>query len=205
MEQMYALCPDCNQDHSDQRTRFPVGVKVQALNDFGNKFSAVKAASLGEVIGHCDDGRAQFRFSTSVHTFHYPYGYVSLIDDTPQRHTTEMTLPQYQAASKRTMPQPIALDGDKSLLAYLTLGIAGETGEIVEHLKKFVWHNHELNKGYIQKEVGDVFWYLSALCSVVGLDLEDVARVNVEKLKLRYPDGYSHERSQNRTDTTSES
>ena len=48
------------------------------------------------------------------------------------------------------------------------------------------------------KELGDVAWYLAVASAAIGYDLETIMRMNIEKLKKRYPEGFSTERSQNR-------
>ena len=50
-------------------------------------------------------------------------------------------------------------------------------------------------------EVGDLLWGIAEFCTASGWMLEDVAQANVEKLKKRYPDGFSADRSLNREDT----
>ena len=83
-------------------------------------------------------------------------------------------------------------------IVYLALGLAGETGEIIEHVKKYFGHGHTLDIAALKKELGDVLWYLAVLAHALGLDLNDVAASNIAKLKARYPQGFSSERSINR-------
>ena len=78
------------------------------------------------------------------------------------------------------------------------MGLAGETGEVVDALKKYVFHDHSLDKEKLKLELGDVAWYLAALCNALDISLQDVIEANVEKLRKRYPDGWSAERSKNR-------
>lgn len=95
----------------------------------------------------------------------------------------------------------MTLDGQPLTLAVYSLGLAGEAGETVDLLKKYLGHGHELDRLKVQKELGDVLWYLAAIATVLGIDLDHVAHVNVEKLKARYPEGFSHEASRNREPT----
>ena len=78
------------------------------------------------------------------------------------------------------------------------LGITGEAGEVADIIKKAAFHGHELDIPELEKELGDVLWYLANIASVVGLDLSDIAEKNINKLKKRYPEGFSEERSVNR-------
>lgn len=103
-----------------------------------------------------------------------------------------MTLNEYQELASRT-----ASEHQLELLNY-GLGIAGESGEVADHIKKAFFHRHSIDTAEIKKELGDVLWYVSQLARLVGLSLEEVAQLNVEKLRKRYPEGFSSERSINR-------
>ena len=83
-------------------------------------------------------------------------------------------------------------------LAYLALGLCGEAGEVAEHIKKHVGHGHTLDIAALNKELGDVLWYLAVLADALNMELADIAKANIAKLKARYPAGFSSERSINR-------
>lgn len=89
------------------------------------------------------------------------------------------------------------LDDNTRIITY-AMGCAGEGGEIVDHVKKWVGHGHELDKAKLKKEIGDQLWYCAALAKMLGFKLSDVATDNVEKLTARYPEAFSEERSRNR-------
>ncbi len=78
------------------------------------------------------------------------------------------------------------------------LGLAGESGECCDLLKKFFFQGHELDKAKMLDELGDVLWYIGETAAGIGVTLEEVAIHNIEKLKTRYPDGFSSERSLHR-------
>lgn len=80
------------------------------------------------------------------------------------------------------------------------LGLAGETGEVVDYLKKTLFHGHPMDEMKLADELGDVLWYLSALATRYGFSLEFVARRNIAKLAKRYPEGFSTEASIARRD-----
>jgi NTP pyrophosphatase (non-canonical NTP hydrolase) len=102
----------------------------------------------------------------------------------------------YQKEAARTMVQKPMND----LLTNFGLGISGEAGEVADLIKKAVFHGHGIRPNTLAKEIGDVLWYCAALCTTMGLELSDVAERNIEKLKERYPDGFSEEASRNRND-----
>jgi len=93
----------------------------------------------------------------------------------------------YQQASARTLNRAVATN---EALTNYALGIAGETGEVVEMVKKHVFHGKAMNLADVEKELGDVLWYVAAVASTLGLDLTAIAQRNVDKLKTRYPDGF---------------
>ncbi|GAB4425524.1 MAG: nucleoside triphosphate pyrophosphohydrolase family protein [Chloroflexi bacterium OHK40] len=80
------------------------------------------------------------------------------------------------------------------------LGLAGEAGEFSDSLKKWAYHSHELNEAELRKELGDVLWYVALACDALGLRMGDVMDANIEKLRRRYPEGFSSERSRNRAE-----
>lgn len=78
------------------------------------------------------------------------------------------------------------------------MGLAGESGECVDLIKKMLFQGHELDKERLAKELGDVAWYLAVTAHAIGYPLDTIFQMNVEKLKERYPDGFDPERSRNR-------
>lgn len=110
-----------------------------------------------------------------------------------------MRLDEYQALAARTSQpdQPI-----RDRLAMACLGLAGETGEVVDIAKKALFHGHQIDHAKLGKELGDVLWYVAEAATTLGLSLEDIARGNIAKLRARYPEGFSSEASQRRVDVT---
>lgn len=96
-----------------------------------------------------------------------------------------MDFSEYQKRSAETAIYP---DVGRNL-AYPTLGLAGETGEVAERVKKVIRDrggvvDDEMRQG-LSKELGDVLWYVAALCRELGLDMDAVARQNLDKLLSR--------------------
>lgn len=106
-----------------------------------------------------------------------------------------MDFNEYQELAARTLNSDIT---HNEMLSMLSMGLAGESGEVVDLLKKHVYHQHRLDIGKLKKELGDVLWYIAGLSTVYGIPLSAIAEININKLKERYPDGFSVERSINR-------
>ena len=90
-----------------------------------------------------------------------------------------MTFNEYQENASKTAIYP-----EQFKLVYPALGLAGEAGEVAEKVKKHI-RDGVLDVDAVKKEMGDVLWYLAALASDLGIELEDVALANVEKLSSR--------------------
>ena len=86
-------------------------------------------------------------------------------------------------------------------MLHAAVGISGEAGELLDHMKKAVWQDHKLDFDYITLELGDILFYLTSMCNCVGTDIDEVRKLNIEKLTKRYPDGvFDKERSINRNE-----
>ncbi len=108
---------------------------------------------------------------------------------------TELQLDRYQKLAGRT--SGAGGDGERRLVI-AALGLAGEAGEFANMVKKLTAHGHDIPPNELADELGDVLWYLAEAASACGLQLGDIAQQNVDKLRLRYPEGFSQERSINR-------
>ena len=86
------------------------------------------------------------------------------------------------------------------MLVWNGLGLVGEAGEVADTIKKGVFHGHGIDKEKIEAELGDVLWYVAGICSNLGLSMSDVMQRNIEKLKIRYPDGFNSDDSKKRAD-----
>lgn len=78
------------------------------------------------------------------------------------------------------------------------LGLAGETGEVLDMVKKWVFHEKELDKEHLKKKIGDVMWYVAMLCESFGFDLDEILQMNIDKLMARYPEGFDTDKANNR-------
>ncbi|MFQ3580870.1 MAG: nucleoside triphosphate pyrophosphohydrolase family protein [Chloracidobacterium sp.] len=96
-----------------------------------------------------------------------------------------MTLDEYQQAAERTAAYP----NRGHNLVYPVLGLASEAGEVAGKLKKAIRDTggqlSEDQRARLLDEVGDVLWYVAAICAELDTSLEAVARANLDKLASR--------------------
>jgi NTP pyrophosphatase (non-canonical NTP hydrolase) len=105
----------------------------------------------------------------------------------------------YQRLAAQTAKEHHSFDDPRhARIAVASMGLAGETGELIDQLKKWVAHGHELNLSSVEKELGDILWYVSEIATVLELRLAGVAEGNIQKLQERYGDKFSEEKSRNR-------
>lgn len=108
-----------------------------------------------------------------------------------------MTINEYQKLAMTTLNPEL---DKKDVLINGVMGLCGESGEVIDIVKKYLAQGHELDKEKIIKELGDVAWYMAEIATVLDVELEDVLVQNIEKLKKRYPEGFSTEKSVNRAE-----
>ena len=106
-----------------------------------------------------------------------------------------MTGNEYQERALRTWHVPEIPYGD---LMTGALGLCGESGEVADHVKKFIAQGHELDRVHIMEELGDILYYVAVTAHSIGCGLDQVMDYNITKLWKRYPAGFSVERSVNR-------
>ena len=99
-----------------------------------------------------------------------------------------MDLVEYQRLSRSTAQYP-----RNQALTYPALGLAGEAGEFADHAKKVIRDDGgEVTTGRreaMAKELGDVLWYVAQLASELELDLDEIAQMNLDKLRSRQQRG----------------
>ena len=107
-----------------------------------------------------------------------------------QQVAVAITPTEYQQAALRTLYPDLT---DKERLGLCGLGLAGELGEVVDMLKKFLYHRNgkPLDMNKLKDELGDVLWYYFILLDTVGLTFEEVMQANVTKLETRHANGFN--------------
>ena len=106
-----------------------------------------------------------------------------------------LTANEYQKLAMRTFSIPY--NQKENMLRHAVFGLCSESGEVAGILQK-VYQGHAFDKEHMMKELGDCQWMLAEACEALGVTLEDVMQTNIDKLKARYPEGFSADRSLHR-------
>mgnify|MGYP004471126781 CR=1 FL=1 len=91
-----------------------------------------------------------------------------------------MELNDYQKEANKT------LAGNEHVLTNLALGLASDSGQVVDLIKKYTFQGQELDRDQLEVKMGDVLWYLSQIALWADVDFDDVAKTNLEMLAKRY-------------------
>lgn len=111
---------------------------------------------------------------------------------------------EYQREANKTIPNDAMFEKNIKLEEIKTMnalmGLAGETGELIDIYKKVYFQGHSFDKIKVIKEVGDIMWYLNFLCQILDISFEEVMQTNINKLRTRYGETFSIEGSVKRVD-----
>ena len=102
---------------------------------------------------------------------------------------------EYQKSAMRTLNPKLTKN---EVLVNGVMGLGGESGEVIDIVKKHLFQGHPLDKEKIIKELGDVMWYVAEVCEALDISLDEVMEGNIEKLQKRFKNGFSVEESINR-------
>ena len=105
-----------------------------------------------------------------------------------------MRMNEYQIQAQRTIGKNMSVE---DMTLHALHGMASEVGEIHGIYQK-MYQGHSVDEEDFKKELGDLLWFIAEYCTARGWTMEDVAERNIDKLRKRYPDGFSAERSINR-------
>ncbi|EOA09533.1 nucleoside triphosphate pyrophosphohydrolase family protein [Pediococcus acidilactici] len=95
-----------------------------------------------------------------------------------------MEFNEYQKKANKT------LLGNEQVLTNCALGLAGESGQVVNLVKNYTFRGDDLDKEQLTKEMGDVLWYLSQVAQWADIPFEEVAQKNIKDLAKRYPHSF---------------
>lgn len=110
------------------------------------------------------------------------------------------TFNEYQTNAMRTAKM---FDSAPMNLVHAALGICTEGGEFTSEVKRIAIYGKASNVEMIEhmiEELGDLMWYIALAADSIGVSMEEMARLNIEKLQLRYPEKYSDIAAEARAD-----
>lgn len=104
----------------------------------------------------------------------------------PTEKNNYLSFNYYQKQSRKTAIYPDLNNN----LNYVIVGLGGETGELLNKWQKIIRDNNgKIDNNFlmiqIKKELGDILWYLSNICSELNIDFSEIAKINLDKLRIR--------------------
>lgn len=114
---------------------------------------------------------------------------------------------QQWALTKNLTPEQYEIFGtrlgsslDQLKILHAAMGISGESGELMDAVKKHVLYDKPLDKKNVVEEVGDLLWYMALMLESIGSSFEEAMKMNHDKLEKRYPTGFTEKLAQERRD-----
>ena len=99
-----------------------------------------------------------------------------------------MDLKNYQKLCRQTAKK---FSNKQLEIATWGLGVSGEAGDIASCIKKYYAHQNTEVKDGIKENIDDMLWYTAMICNFFGWDMQEILNENVEKLKKRFPNGFT--------------
>lgn len=103
----------------------------------------------------------------------------------------------YQSDALRTLSTQFHLSDDAGEngvspdLLHGAIGLATEAGELLDAVKRSLFYGGQLDRTNLVEELGDLEWYMAVIRHAVGVEQDEVQRINIEKLKARYPEKFT--------------
>ena len=109
--------------------------------------------------------------------------------------TTDFTFDEYKKLAMRTACIPES--NKHGRLIHAMFGLASEAGEAAGLMQK-KFQGHGFDREHMVKELGDCLWMIAEACDALDIPMSEVAKTNIAKLNVRFPEGFSEERSLHR-------
>lgn len=108
---------------------------------------------------------------------------------------------EYEVAAMKTAKD---MGSFRENLIHAALGLASDSGEFVDAVKKHCIYGKELDRANCIEELGDILWFVALACNTLKVDMLDVMDSNIRKLNKRYPGKYTDQAAIARADKTKE-
>lgn len=105
-----------------------------------------------------------------------------------------MDFTQYQKLAQRTINNNLT---NKEKECHALHGMIDEICELHSIYQK-AYQGHDYTSTHVMRELGDLLWFMAEYCTVMGWNFNEVASMNIGKLKERYPEGFDIDRSLHR-------
>ena len=168
--------------------------------------------TLREKVAEVEPGKISNRAAGGVRGCPSSYDYLNAVDHPNCYFCSDTTC--YECWSQEYKPEPeithldayqmeamrtcnIQYDERDKMMRHAVFGLCSESGEVAGILQK-VFQGHDFDKEHFKKELGDCLWMIAEACASVGATLSEIASMNIQKLRERYPDGFDPEKSKNR-------
>jgi NTP pyrophosphatase (non-canonical NTP hydrolase) len=84
---------------------------------------------------------------------------------------------------------------DTIRLIHASEGMQTESAEFTDTIKKFLFYGKPLDVVNLKEELGDQLWYIAIACDTLGVSFDELMSVNIQKLKARYPEGFTEKKA----------
>lgn len=105
-----------------------------------------------------------------------------------------MTGNEYQALAARTINRKLSQD---EAMYHALHGMVGEIGELHSLYQK-AYQGHQMVGEHLKKELGDLMWFIAEYCTAMCWGMDEIMQMNIDKLRARYPEGFSEDKSLHR-------
>ena len=162
------------------------------INALNNRQTQKGFQKYGEYL---EDNTTLSRTQRIEHAEEEAIDLLKYLEHLKQTFTDSLTANDYQRMAMRTAGEYAT---PMDMMRNAVYGLNGETGEVIDILKKHEFQGHVLDKQKLADELGDVLWYCALMAEAIGTTLQDVMQGNIAKLVERYPEGFDKARSVNR-------
>jgi len=175
------------------------GVEVEAIQvcDMNEDFpedGPENSLTIGKKYIVHTDGDETFYVMDDQNDPHY-FGNAEEWDDFFKEVPTKSS---YQQDALRTESTVFNMEDGDARLLHAGIGLATESGEFLDALKKHVFYGKPLDRTNLKEEVGDLMWYCAIALDELDSTFSEVQDTNIAKLRARYPDKFTEERAETR-------
>lgn len=108
----------------------------------------------------------------------------------------------YQATALRTLSTRFHVGDEEGEvtpdLLHGAIGLATEAGELLDAVKRALFYGGSLDRTNLIEELGDLEWYMAVIRDALDVEQAEVQRINIEKLRARYPEKFTRQDALNR-------